>query len=175
MNDLDNQLNQLSISKKTGFVTRSQKNMPQLCVEDHFLRLSNTDDVQEQNGHIVKWRCTYQNYSFKCQTFGCMIGQSYDIIDSEGVHIEAPNTKKLTKLEYRRKLKDIASVSEEPPRKLVVKTKGQILMSNEELACASSYDADRQFILRSQKESKPEYPKEPACLAEISIPDFLIY
>ena len=110
--------------------TKFQKDLPQLCFEDHFLRLSNTEDAKDEVEKIIKWRCTYPNCSFKCQTKGCKIGELYEIIQTEGSHIEAPDTKKLSQLEHRRHVKDLAASSEEPPRKIIVKAKSRLFLSN---------------------------------------------
>ncbi|CAF0893239.1 unnamed protein product, partial [Brachionus calyciflorus] len=138
MDQISEQFSQLNLPEK-GFVTKSQKNLPQLHFEDHFFRLNDSNDANKNNlnGKNIKWRCTYSTCLVKCQTNGCIIGEYYDILNFEGQHVEAPDTTKLAKLEYRRKITELAT-SSEAPRKIVLKAKTESLLTEEQMACAPS-------------------------------------
>ncbi|CAF1058288.1 unnamed protein product [Brachionus calyciflorus] len=80
MDELSNLLNQINIEKEKGFVTLSQKNKSQLSYEGHFFRLKNA----KQDLNVTKnfgWRCTYENCRSTCETIGCIIGSSYEVLN----------------------------------------------------------------------------------------------
>jgi hypothetical protein len=66
-------------------------------------------------------------------------------------HNHAPDLHKEHLLEKRRKLKDNASVSDEPPRKIISKNADDAFHSDL-VAHQPSYEADRQAINKIQKQ-----------------------
>ncbi|RNA00025.1 hypothetical protein BpHYR1_015858 [Brachionus plicatilis] len=52
------------------------------------------------------------------------------------------------------------------------KSFSDVLLKDEEVTCGSSYDPDRQVILRAKKNVHPNYPPHPKELRDIDIPDF---
>ncbi|CAF0925217.1 unnamed protein product [Brachionus calyciflorus] len=78
----------------------------------------------------------------------------------------------ISNLEKRRFIKEKASVSDEPGRKIISQYVAE-LKTHEEIVNSPSEDADRQAINRAKKKTQPSYPPEPESLALINIPDEL--
>lgn len=131
MEEIVDKLTDMKLIEKFGLVSLSQKNKPQLCYAGHYFRLSTKVINTEKN---VKWRCTHSKCNVKCETKGCVIGEYYDLLNYSGIHVDTSKTNKLSKLEYRRKMKRLACLSDECPRKIVAKVKASNPMNNEELA-----------------------------------------
>ena len=69
-------------------------------------------------------------------------------------------------------LKTQASLTDEPPRKIVSKFVEQVLNS-ETIVKMPSYSADRQAINRAKAKTRPLYPLKPMALSDIELPEFL--
>ena len=110
--------------------------------------------------------------AWACQTSSYEIGSSVEVLILNNDHIEGIDPVKKGELEFRRKIKIKASMSDEPPRKIISEFSSE-RGSAEEIANSGTYEANRQVINRSKKKSKPEYPKAPECLAEIDLPEWL--
>ena len=67
-----------------------------------------------------------------------------------------------------------ASVSDEPPRKIVAEYANE-LQTQEEIANVPSYAADCQAINRAKNKVKPKYPIRPETLGNINLPEILKY
>ncbi|CAF0879956.1 unnamed protein product [Brachionus calyciflorus] len=104
MDELSNLLNQINIEKDKGFVTLSQKNKPQLSYEGHFFRLKNA----KQDLNVTK------NFACRstCETIGCIIGSSYEVLNYDDDHVDTAKTNELTKKEYKRKKRNRPNVRE---------------------------------------------------------------
>lgn len=87
-------------------------------------------------------------------------------------HTHQPNFRVEPLLEKRRKQKDCATVSNEPPRKIIAKFANE-LKDPEIIANQPTYSADRQAINRAKNKMRPDYPKDPEKLSDINLPEFL--
>ncbi|CAF0711159.1 unnamed protein product [Brachionus calyciflorus] len=120
INQLSDDLNKLSMENKCGQVTMSQKQKPLLCLNNYFYRIST-----KNNGNVF-WRCTVTGCNVRCTTFGDTIGQKYAVnINDSFIHCHAPDTTKFANLEKRRFIKEKASVSDEPARKIISQNTGR--------------------------------------------------
>ncbi len=105
--------------------------------------------------------------------FGDSIGRKYKVNMNKNDHNHAPDLHKEHLLEKRRKLKDNAAVSDEPPRKIIIKNANDAFHSDL-VAHQPSYEADRQVINRTKNKLPSDYPPYPESLKDIAIPEFLM-
>ncbi|CAF1047866.1 unnamed protein product, partial [Brachionus calyciflorus] len=95
------------------------------------------------------------------------------LINETQSHFHPSDPTKFAFLEKRRFLKEKASVSDKPARKIMSQYIHQ-LTSQEEIAISPSDDADRQAINRVKNKSQTKY-SEPDSLQNINIPEELKY
>ncbi|CAF1096279.1 unnamed protein product, partial [Brachionus calyciflorus] len=118
---------------------------------------------------LIKLNCKLFQFSYvvsgftgSCSSYSNIVGSEVILVsinDShKNFHASSPN--KLTKMERRRKLATKASMSDVKPRKLLNE-----LESEEQcdvvIANSASYEADRLFINRIKRASRPSYPPQP--------------
>ena len=113
-----------------GLVTLSQKGGPQLYHQGFLYRVSGGKD-----GKVI-WRCIKTNFrcNAKCHTYGNNIGFKYEVfVDENNEHNHTGDYSKIIQLERRRKIKEKAANSDEPPRKILSKF-ADVLLSKEDVA-----------------------------------------
>ncbi|RNA00176.1 hypothetical protein BpHYR1_018588 [Brachionus plicatilis] len=162
-----------SIIEDQGIVTLSQKNCPQLFYFGQYFRLINNSNGQ------CKWRCVKPSCNVRCITNGCSVGEKYavekDNDDPKSHPNHASDPIRFSRLEKRRKMREIAQNTEEAPSCIISKCVDQI-QNEEAIAQSSTLDSDRQFITRIKKAKKDDYLKisQPESLKEITFPNELI-
>ncbi|CAF1115196.1 unnamed protein product, partial [Brachionus calyciflorus] len=104
-------------------------------------------------------------------TFCDKVCESCDFFIVNENHRHEQDLVKFELLEKRRLIKERATNSNDKARNILSLL--EKLYDNTVRVQIPSYSADRQVIQRVQKANKPNYPKEPDCLASIDKPDFL--
>ncbi|CAF1082798.1 unnamed protein product [Brachionus calyciflorus] len=165
---LSENIRNLKLNK--AFISLSQKGKPQIYYEGYYYR---------QNGKPTRdgkfnWRCVVSGCTGSCSSYSNIVGSEVILVsinDShKNFHASSPN--KLTKMERRRKLATKASVSDAKPRKLLNELES-VEQGDEVIANSASYVADRLFINRIKRASRPAYSPQPKKLSEINFPEFL--
>ena len=100
IDELSDALNSMQVSSQ-GYVSKSQRDKPQLVFQGHRLRIC------RENSDSIRWRCVRSDVACKyfCSTKGCEIGKVYDVYAIESEHTETPDPTALRELEYRRFIK----------------------------------------------------------------------
>ncbi|CAF1072896.1 unnamed protein product [Brachionus calyciflorus] len=165
--NLASSLNSINLSL-FGKITQSQKGFPKLYFQNYYYRLISA------NVPKYTWRCVKNYCNVRCSTNGNKIGDEYVVnFESQSTEHNHPSDPiKFVQLERRSKIELKASMCDEPPRKIISEFVNEIT-DEEEIANSASHNADRLFISRKKKESKPEYLKNMKGLKLLEDGDFL--
>ncbi|CAF0910628.1 unnamed protein product [Brachionus calyciflorus] len=107
----------------------------------------------------INWRCVYAKCKGSCYTYTETVGENCDVWILNGDHLDTVDRTRITNLEHRRKLKEKASLSDEPPRKIITQFELELPDDEEAIALYASYYALCQMNNRIKEKNKPDYPQ----------------